>query len=236
VSGLLVGLCVAAAGVGCSSAADDTVTALRPVPAGTYRLVGTEHDSRTGTTRRMVETFGVEPAFTRADAPRQITSFRDLSGLSRRWETEFRPTGAYRVRETADGQAWDWAPPLRVLALPLRVGTSWTDGGAVTLPDVSGTRRATTVRIRSNVVARATLAIGGRHVPTFVIETTTTSNVTDTVRATGAVTTHMTRDVVRTWFAPSRMRVVQSSATTSVTGDPAGGGYELTRQVQADRL
>ena len=203
-------------------------------------MVGTERDSRTGATRRVVERYSVQPAFARDGADHQITELIDADGTSRRWETAFRAAGAYRLREAVADASWDWAPALRSTALPLRVGRSWTARSRAALADLAGTRRVATVRSRSQVVDTATVVVGGTRVFAFVIEARVTTSVTDTDRVTRKVTTFVTRMNGRSWFAPKYMRVVKSAVTTAVkrkgTGDEADREYVLVRRVQLERL
>ena len=240
-------LCLAAtatAAAGCtgwtatgSPPARDEVDELEPAPAGTYRLVGTEEDSRTGTTERVVETYVVEPAYTSGRAQRQRTSLDDGSGQTRRWETEYRAAGAFRLREEAGQARWDWAPALRTMAAPLQEGTTWTSAATATVPDVAGTRREIALRSRSRVRETATVTVGGTRVFAFVVESTVTTTVADTNRVTEMVTTVVTTTTGRTWFVPSRGVAVRTEARTQVTGEAlAGGGYTVVRRLQADRL
>lgn len=209
-----------------------------PAEPGTYRLVGAERDSRSGRSARMVETYDVEPYFTRDGVDHQITRYRDTSGRSGSWETAFRPTGAYRLRETAGDASWTWSPALRSVALPLRAGTSWRYRGNAVLPDLHGTRRTTEVRARSEVVATERTTIAGKRVFVFVVEASVTTTVTDTDRVTREATTFVTETSGRTWFSPEHRRAVRSVGTTTVRGRPeeGGGDYQLVREVEADEL
>lgn len=213
----------------------DELSVLRPSEPGTYRLVGTARDSRTGATRRVVETYSVQPYFTRDGRQHQITDVRDSEGMSRTWETVFRPTGAYRLREAAGEASWRWEPPVLTTAAPLHAGRTWTSESTATLPDLAGTRRATSLTARSEVVDTASVTVGGTRLFAFVIEADVTTTVTDTNRVTGEATTFVTRTEGRTWFATGPMRVVKSSGTTTVDGH-ADGRYAITREVEIEAL
>lgn len=231
--------CVGWAG-GSAAAVRDEVSELGPTDPGTYRMVGTERDSRTADTRRVVETYTVQPAFARDGADHQITELADADGTFRRWETAFRAGGAYRLREAVGDVSWDWAPALRSTALPLRIGRSWTARSAARLPDLAGTQRIASVRSRSEVVDTASVVVGGTSVFTFVIDARITTSVTDTNRATREVSTFVTRTAVRSWFAPKYVLVVRSAATTTVRRQGAGveadRAYHLVRRVQLEEL
>ena len=232
-SWLATSACVGWSGGG-PTALRDEVEVLRPTQAGTYRMVGTERDSRTGELRRVVETYTVDPHFTRAGSAHQLTELRDTGGAARTWETAFRPGGAFRLRETADGASWDWDPPLRTTAAPLRVGTVWRASSTARFPDLAGTRRTSRVGARSEVVDTATIDVGGRSLFTLVVDSRVRTTVTDTDRVTRRVATFVTTVAVRTWFSPRHMRVVRSAGTTTVKG--RDGGYTLTRRVEVDDL
>ncbi len=203
-------------------------------------MVGTERDSRTGVTRRVVETYAVQPAFARDGADHQITELVDADGTWRRWETAFRAAGAYRLREAVGDASWDWVPALRSVALPLRTGSSWTARSSAALPDLAGTQRVATIRARSRVVDTTTVVVGGTRVFAFVIEARVTTSVTDTDRVTRKVTTFVTRATGRSWFAPKYMRVARSVVTTAVRRKGAGAEadreYVLVRRVQLEKL
>ncbi len=203
-------------------------------------MVGTERDSRTGATRRVVETYSVQPTFARDGADHQITELVDADGTLRRWETAFRTAGAYRLREAVGDASWDWAPALRSTAVPLRVGRSWTARSGAALPDLGGTQRIASVRSRSEVVDTGTVVVGGKRVFAFVIEARVTTSVADTDRVTRKVTTFVTRTTGRTWFGPKYMRVVRSAVTTTVKRQGAGAEadreYTLVRTVQLEKL
>lgn len=236
-----IGLATAPACVGWSGAGpavQDEVAELHPADAGTYRMTGTERDSRTGRTRPVSETYTVQPYFTRGGDEHQVTDLTDSDGSVRTWETRFASTGAFRLREsTADSSAL-WVPPLRSVALPLRVGRTWTADSTATVPDLAGVRRVTRVAARSEVVGTGSVVVGGRRVFTFVIGATVTTTVIDTIRASREETRTVSRTSGRTWFAPAHMLVVRSSATTTVRGGPdgAGGRYSLVRRMQLERL
>ena len=216
-------------------AARDEVDELEPAPAGTYRLVGTEQDSRTGATARVVETYVVQPSFERGQAKRQLTSVDDGTGASREWETEYRPAGAFRLREKVAPASWEWTPPLRTLAAPLRVGREWSSAAAATVPDMAGVRRVMELQGRSTVTGTDTVGVDGTRVFAFVIEATLTTTVVDTDRVTEMTTTVVSTATGRTWFAPSRGLTVRSEVRTQVTGDTSGG-YTVERRLQVEHL
>ena len=233
---VLGGGCVGWGSGGGTLAVRDEVEELEPADAGTYQLIGSEEDSRSGTKRRVVETYEVQPWFERAGRKRQITEVRQ-DGATRTWETVFEPDGAYRLRETAGPSSWEWDPPLRSLAAPLRRGRVWFAESRALLPDVGGIRRATHVFSRSEVVGTETVSVGGTRVFCFVIEGEVTTTVTDTQRADQQKTNYSSHTESRTWFSPRHMQVVRAWSTTSVDG---GGenpdDYELVRRVQLERL
>lgn len=233
----LTGTACVVLGGGGSPAVRDEVATLRPTEAGTYRMVGAERDSRTDETRRVVETYSVDPEFTRAGHDHQITRYRDSSGAERTWETTFRPTGAYRLHESAGTASWDWEPPLLTIAAPLRMGRTWVVQSTATLPDLGGTRRLTSVTARSEVVDTTTVSVGGERVFVLVIDATVSTSVTDTSRVDRKSETFVTRTAARTWFSPEHMRVVKSSGTTTVKGGGDGEEeYVVVRRVQLERL
>lgn len=235
-------------GSGPSPVVDDEVAAVGPTKPGTYRMVGTERDSRTGETRRVVETYIVDSEFTRGEDDHQITRYHDSEGSSRTWETAFRRTGAYRLHETAGDASWDWSPPLLSIASPLRMGRVWAAEATASLPDLAGTRRLTSVANRSRVVDTTSISVGGERVSVLVIDAAVSTTVTDTNRVDRSPTTFVSRTRVRNWFSPEHMLVVKSSGTTTVKGrvDVAdddggpgavdGGEYVLVRRVQVDKL
>ena len=237
-------LLVSVSGAGCvgfgggsSPVPGEEEATLRPTEAGTYRMVGTERDSRTGRTRRVVETYSVDPEFTRGEVDHQITRYRDSDGSARTWETTFRRSGAYRLHETAGDSSWDWAPPLLSIASPLRVGRTWATESTSSLPDLAGTRRVTSVAGRSRVVDTTAISVAGERLAVLVIDATVSTTVTDTNRAEQTSTTYVSRTKARSWFSPEHMVVVRSSGTTTVKGRDGGDrGYVLVRRVQVDKL
>lgn len=232
---VLTGSCTAWAGGAGSPAVIDRVDKLRPGPAGTYRLIGTEQDGRTGERRRTAVASTVEPAFTRAGVEHQVTSFDDGAGRTGRWETELRPNGAYRVRESAGVASWDWSPPLRTVALPLRVGSAWRYSARATVGDVNGSRMVIKVTGRFTAPSTETVKVGDRRIFVFVLKGTVTTTVTRTDRLSGKVATTVTESTGRSWFAPSRTMVVRTeSVTTTTDGDrPA---RVVTSRAAVDRL
>lgn len=217
--------------------ARDRVDDLEPPPAGTYRLVGTEEDSRTGTTKEVTETYEVQPAFAAPNGTvRQLTSLDDGSGVAREWETEYRDAGAFRLREVSGVARWTWEPAVRTLAAPLEKGAAWTASSTATVPDAAGFRRVVELAARSTVTGTATVTIDGTRLFVFLIDGTVTSTVTNTYRATQDTTRLVTTTAGRTWFAPSRGLAVRTEVRTEVTGDVEGGGYTVLRRLQADRL
>jgi hypothetical protein len=235
---VLGGGCVGWGGGGGAVAIRDELEELEPIEAGTYELVGTERDSRTGASRRVTETYEVQPWFQRSGRKRQITGVRYQDGTSRTWETEFEAGGAYRLREAAGAASWDWDPPLLSLAVPLRPGRVWFAESRALLPDVSGVRRATHLFSRSEVVGTATVSVGNTRVFCFVIEGEITTTVTDTQRADQTKSSFVNRTEARTWFSPRHMQVVRAWSTVSVQGgtpeEPVE--YELVRRVELQRL
>lgn len=232
---LLTGSCTAWTGGAGSPAGIDRVDELRPGRAGTYRMVGTEQDGQTGERRRTVVTSTVEPAFTSAGVEHQVTSFDDGAGRTGRWETELRPAGAYRVRESAGTASWDWSPPLRTVSLPLRVGSTWRYSGTATVADVNGSRMVIKVTGRVTAPGTETVKVGDRRVFAFVLKGTVTTTVTRTDRLSAKVTTTVTESTGRSWFAPSRTLVVRTeSVTTTREGD--GPDRVVTSEATVDRL
>lgn len=245
--GARIALAVASvAGAGCAGtgAGDgppllpERLGALEPTAPGTYRMVGTEADSRTGAVSRAVETYEVEPAFPRDGDQRQITRQVDLSGALRWWETVLRSDGAFRLRESAGEASWDWAPSFRTLALPLQVGRTWRVDSTATVPDLAGVRRVSRVRSRSEVVEATTVKVDGSRVFVFVVEATVSTTVTDTDRVTRIPSTVVLETEGRTWFSLRHMLVVKSFATTRVSHEGGDGGddYQLTRRLELDDL
>jgi len=213
------------------------VDALGPAEPGTYRMVGTERDGRTGRSVGTIETFTVEPWFERAGVKHQITRFEEGSAPAGESETAFRHTGAHRLRESADGVSWWWEPPLRTVALPLEVGRSWTSRGTATVPDVAGVRRVTEHSTRTVVAGAATVVVAGRSVRVLVLEATGTTTVTLTDRVDRSVTTTTFTTEGRSWFSPEHMLVVRSARSTTVEGDPARPErYEVVRRAELERL
>jgi hypothetical protein len=209
----------------------DRLHALEPAEAGTYRMVGTERDSRTGRTVDTSETFTVEPWFEVNGVEHQITRMGDAG----EWETEFRPDGTHRVRESAAGVSWAWDPPLRTYAAPLGVGTTWTSRSEGTVPDAEGFRRLTTVEARTEVADAATVDVAGRRVRTYVLEAWVRTTVTSTNRVDRSVTAATSTTEGRLWFSPEHMLVVRSDRTTSVDGGVGGERYELVRRLALER-
>ena len=210
---------------------------LEPPPAGTYRLVGTEEDSRTGTIKEVAETYEVAPAFAApGGTERQLTSLDDGSGVAREWETEYRAAGAFRLREVSGVARWSWEPAVRTLAAPLEKGVSWTSSATATVPDAAGFRRVVELQARSTVTGTATVTVSGTSVFVFLIDGTVTSTVTNTNRVTQDTTRLVTTTAGRSWFAPSRGRAVRTEVRTEVTGDVEGGGYTIVRRLRAERL
>lgn len=187
-------------------------------------MIGTEVDRRTGQRRRTVVTSTVEPGFTRDGVEHQVTSFDDGAGRKGWWETELRPTGAYRTRESAGDASWEWSPALRTVTLPLRVASTWSYAGTATVADVDGSRMAIRVAGRFTAPETATVRVGDRRVFTFVVKGTVTTTVTRTERATGKVTTTVTESDGRSWFAPSRLLVLRTESVTTTTTEGVGGG------------
>ena len=210
----------------------DRLHVLRPAEAGTYRMVGTERDSRTGRTVDTSEAFSVEPWFEVGGVKHQITR----AGGDVEWETAFRPDGAHRLRESAGGVSQAWDPPLRTDPAPLGVGTTWTARSTATVPDVAGFRRVTTVEARTEVADATTVEVGGRRVRAYVLDAWVRTTVTSTNRADGAVTTATSVSEGRSWFSPEHMLVVRSHRTTSVDGGPGGQRHEVVRRLELERL
>lgn len=209
----------------------DRLHALRPAEAGTYRMMGTERDSRTERTVDTSEMFTVEPWFEADGVEHQIT--RTGGG---EWETAFRPDGTHRLRESAGGTSWTWDPPLRTYPAPLGVGSTWTARSAATVPDAAGFRRVTTVETRTTVADAATVEIAGRRVRAYVLDAWQRTTVTSTDRADRSVTTATSITEGRSWFSPEHMLVVRSHRTTSVDGGPGGERYEVVRRLELERL
>ena len=209
----------------------DRLHSLGPAEAGSYRMVGTERDGRTGRTVDTSETFTVEPWFEVDGDEHQITR-----GDAGEWETAFRPDGAHRLRESAGGVSWTWEPPLRTYPAPLGVGTAWTARGTATVPDAAGFRRVTTVEARTEVADAATVEVAGRRVRTLVLDAWVRTTVTSTNRVDRSVTTVTSTTEGRSWFSPEHMLVVRSDRTTSVDGGDGGGRYELARRLELERL
>lgn len=214
----------------------DEVDELEPPSAGTYRLVGTEEDSRTGT-KEVSETYVVEPAFAApGGVQRQITKLDDGSGVGREWETEYRAKGAFRLREVSGVARWNWDPAVWTLSLPLKEGAVWSSNAKATVPDAAGFRRVLELQTRSTVIGTETVTVAGTRVLVFLIDGTVTSTVANTNRVTQETTRLVTTTAGRTWFAPSRGLAVRSEVRTEVTGDIDGGGYTIVRRLKADRL
>lgn len=209
----------------------DRVDALRPAEAGTYRMVGTEWDSRTGRTVQTSETFTVEPWFDVDGVKHQITR----AGGAAEWETALRHDGAHRLRESAGGVSQSWDPPLRTYPAPLGVGTTWTARSTATVPDVAGSRRVTTVDARTTVADGATVEVAGRRVRAYVLDAWVRTTVTSTNRADGTATTATSVTEGRSWFSPEHMLVVRTHRTTSVEGHP-GGRRHVVRRLELERL
>lgn len=210
----------------------DRLHALRPAEAGTYRMVGTERDSRTGRTVDTSETFSVEPWFEVGGVKHQITR----AGGAAEWETAFRHDGAHRLRESAGGVSQSWDPPLRTYPAPLGVGTTWTARSTATVPDVAGFRRATTVEARTEVVDAVTVEVAGRRVRAYVLDARVRTTVTSTDRADGTATTATSLTEGRSWFSPGHMLVVRSHRTTTVDGGAGGQRHEVVRRLELERL
>lgn len=198
-------------------------------------MIGTEQQSPSGEQRRTVVTSTLDPAFTGEGGEHQITSFDDGAGRTGGWETELRPTGAYRVRESAGDAAWDWAPPLRTVKLPFGVGSTWGYSGTATVADVNGSRMVVRVAGRVKVARTATVKIEDRRVFAFVLDGTVTTTVTATERASGKVSTTVTETTGRSWFAPSRTLVVRTESETT-TNDGNGPTTMITSQAMIDRF
>ena len=214
----------------------DGLSVLGPTDPGTYRIVGTERDSRTGGSVETSESYTVEPWFSRDGVDHQITRFEEPSGDTGHWETAFRSSGAHRLRESRNGASWEWEPPLRTLALPLSVGRSWAYDATATVPDLAGVRRVTTVSARWSVAGTATVVVGGHRVDVFLLDSAVTTLVTDTDRVDRSVTTVSLTSDGRSWFSPEHMLVVRNTVSTTVRGDVPDAPYELTRRTELERL
>lgn len=216
----------------------DAVPTVGPSQPGTYRMVGTATDGRTGRSADATETYTVEPYFTRDGVDHQITRFDEGSGGVGHWETAFGPGGARRVRESRAGTSWAWEPPLRTLAVPVAVGTAWTSQSTAVVLDVGGVRRVTEVSARTRVARTATVEVGGSPVAVFVLETRARRRVTDTSRLDREVTTVSSLSEGTSWFSPRHMLVVRSAVTTTVQagGPEAGEAQVVTRRMRLERL
>jgi hypothetical protein len=214
----------------------DELSVLGPTEPGTYRIVGTERDSRTGRSTATSESYTVEPWFSRDGVDHQITRFEEPSGDTGHWETAFRSSGAHRLRESRNGASWEWDPPVPTLALPLSVGRSWAYESTATVPDVAGVRRVTTVSARWEVAGTDTVVVGGRRVDVFLLDSAVTTLVTDTKRVDRSVTTVSLTSEGRSEFSPEHMLVVRNTVSTTVRGDVADAPYELTRRTELERL
>lgn len=214
-------LVASACGRDAGPAALRPVTQLKPLAAGVYRMIGNEKDSRELDSRELVETYEVEPAFSRDGNRHQVTHLDDPGerGESTSWEVSLRPTGAFRLRETVGEVSWTWEPPLQTMTLPIQVGRSWSSTSKALIGDQEGLRRETTVSVKGRVDSTTTVVVAGRVLRTYVIDTTIVTNGKDTVRASGSSRTFVVERTTRSWFSPDHARTVKSFSSAKFTNE-----------------